>query len=348
MKSNGILILFLIILLSLEIHAQSNYLDGYVLTSETDTIFGKIDNKNYHDNSQFCDFKGVGSETITRFYPDKIYGYRFTNGKYYISKNVEIDSKQVQLFMEYLIHGKLDIFLVQDEGNSNHYFASKDTLPLTELKYSENMVTVDGVEKLKVSKPYIGLLTYYTSDCPSIKNEIPNLNDPDQKKLIHFAEKYHNLTCTNEKCIIYEKKLPLKIKINIAGGSAVYFSNNPFDKDPGVVPNYGFNIQFQQSQISESVYLGIGFYRLPEYEGFVLKGFQIPISINYYKSKTGISPMIAYEFDLNGAFIIQALKLGLNYQMKNMSLFIMADLKTMAIIKPFASSLNLGISYNLR
>jgi hypothetical protein len=348
MKRFSFLILSLAAAIFQKTQAQSNYLNGYILKSEKDTIFGIIENKNYFDNSKFCDFKTSNAESITRFYPENTYGYRFSNGKYYVSKNVDLDGKQVKLFMEYLIHGKLDIYFVQDIKNFNHYFASKDSLPLIELKYSEQTITDDGVQKIRESKQYIGLLNYFTGDCPSIKDEIPKLNEPDHKKLIHFAEKYHNLTCTDEKCIVYEKKLPRKIKLNIGGGQTYLYSNNDFVLKQGFVPDYGFNLLFQQSQRNEGVYLGIGLYRLPGFNGILIDDFQIPLSVNYYKIKMGFSPLLTYEFDLNGAFVVQALKLGLNYQLKSISFFLLADIKTLAIIKPYGTSINVGLNFDLR
>jgi hypothetical protein len=329
-----------------EIQAQSNFLEGYLLISEKDTLYGKIDNKEYYDNSQFCDFKDVKTDSVFRYYPEKIYGYRFKNGKYYVSKTIKIDNKQIRLFLEYLIHGNLDVYFYLDRTKQGHYFASKDSLPINELKYSENEINIDGRQMLQTIKGYMGILSFYTQDCQLIKKDIPKLNKLDHKKLINFAEKYHNLTCKDEKCIIYEKKLPRKVKFNVSGGPSYYFSDD-FDLNHTTNPSYGFNLLFQQSQKSEKIYLGIGLYRAIGLKG-VLKGYQIPLSINYISPRIGFSPIISYEFDLNFGFIVQALKLGINYQMKNMSVFLNTDVKTVFIIKPYASSVNLGLNIDLR
>jgi hypothetical protein len=63
---------------------------------------------------------------------------------------------------------------------------------------------------LHETRPYFGLLTYFTADCAAMKKDIKGLNELGHKKLISFAEKYHNLTCPDQKCIVYEKNSPEK------------------------------------------------------------------------------------------------------------------------------------------
>ena len=92
------ILIFLILLISIESLAQSNFNKGYIITTELDTIYGEIDNSDYYSNSQYCDFKDL-KNTVIRFFPDKIFGYRFIDGKYYVSKEINGN----KLFLEYLI-----------------------------------------------------------------------------------------------------------------------------------------------------------------------------------------------------------------------------------------------------
>ena len=327
--------------------SQSNFLDGYILASEKDTLFGKIDNKDYYSNSQFCDFKSSKTSTLTRYYPDKIYGYRFTNGKYYVSKTIETDTKQVRIFLEYIIHGRLDVYFYLDNNNQNHYYASKDSSQIKELKYSEKTEIIDGRVMLRESKDYIGVLNYFTQDCQSMKNAIPKLNEPDHKKLINFASKYHKITCPDEKCQIYEKRIPHKMKLNILGGESYHYGS-VFEPRKKINPIYGCDILFQQSQQSEKVYLGVGLHSSPHVEGFFAKDFKIPISIHYINPKLGLSPMFAYQFDANFAFISQTINAGLNYQLKGFSVFVIADITTAAIVIPYETGVCFGVNFDLR
>lgn len=333
-------VIALVIFISKITNAQSDFQYGYIITSRFDTLYGKIDNRNYNDNAQYCDFLNSGS--VVRYYPDQIFGYRFTKGKYYISK--EIGNKKV--FMEFLIDGKLDIYFSQDKEGINHYYASKDTLPLQELKYEKDILVIDGEYKSYESKKYIGLLSYYTHDCPSLAKEIPDLNELNHKNLIRFAKNYHDLTCPDETCLIYEKKLPFRIKLGVYGGTNIIFKNIT-ELEKGVYASYGFNILFQQAEINERIYIGLGLYRDGQM-GYGMSYCRIPFSINYLNPRPGFSPVISYQFDLNRGLFTEAIEIGMKYQLKKISLVLLTDNKTRIVIEPYSSSINFGLMYDLR
>jgi hypothetical protein len=349
MNSKFVLIIFLVFTVN-QIKAQNNFNDGYLLVSEKDTLFGQINNKNYYSNSQFCEFRYTISDSARRFYPEKIFGYRFKNGKYYVSRDIKIQDDTVRVFVEFLIHGKLDLYFFQDNGNNNHYYISKNMQPLNELIHIKEYIEKDSMQMLHETRPYFGLLTYFTADCAAMKNDIKGLNELGHKKLISFVEKYHNLTCPDQNCVDYEKKLSRKVKINVYGGSIFYLPYYLFGYESGqnnIDPDYGFNVLFQYTQRSEKIYLGIGLYRVKRFEGLIANGYQIPFSINYLNPRKGISPVVSYEFDLNTIAVAQAIRAGLKYQMKNTALFLTGSLNTALLVKAYATSINLGLTFDL-
>ena len=346
MNQKNIIVFLLTFFLYQEIKSQSNFQDGYILISQSDTLFGKIDNKYYYENSQFCDFLNIKSDSIIRFYPNNIFGYRFTNGKYYVSKIIEFENKKELIFMEYLVHGLLDFYFYQDKMSNNHYYTAKDTLSLKELRYINEIRNIDGYQMNYTSKPYIGLLIYYTNDCQQMKDDIIGLNEPDHKNLIKFAKKYNDLICKDKKCIIYEKQIPRGIKFSISGGSTFIF---PYASDlkQKIYPSYGINILFQQAQKRENFYLGIGFYNDGKMSSAV-NLYRIPLSFNYLNIKQGLHPLISYEFDLNSLCTSQAFKIGMKYKIKSSSIFLLADIKTDLLVIPYAVSSYLGLMFDLR
>jgi len=307
-------------------------------------LFGTINNREYFRNSMYCEFKAFHSDSIVRYSPEMIYGYRFVNGKYYISKTIELNSKKVNVFLEFLLHGKLDIYFLLDEASNSHYFVSKDSLAIKELKYSKSVKDVDDKQMLVESREYIPVLAYYTLDCNTMQKDILNLNELSVVKIMHFAEKYHNLTCKDEKCIIYEKKVPRKIKVNIGAGATIFWFSSISKK---VEPNYGFDILFQQSQQSEKIYLGLGLYKAEK--GFeYFHSLQIPLSISYLNPKMGFSAMYSYTFYLNYYALEQGIGAGIKYQTKFISYYLMAELQTGMLVIPVASSLKCGMTIDLR
>ncbi|MEI6061544.1 MAG: hypothetical protein WCR72_12605 [Bacteroidota bacterium] len=332
------------------IKAQTNFRDGYILVSESDTLFGKIDNKDYFQNSEYCDFRQVNSNSVVRYYPGRIYGYRFMDGKYYVSEKIILGQKQTELFMEYLIKGRLNIFYYQDRNFVPHYYASKDSVSLQELKYDEGVKEAGGVQVFYQEKQYTGILNYLTSDCPAIKADISKLNEPGQENLITIAKKYHNLTCTSEKCIIYDKKIPRKLLLGICAGSQAYFSNDLFSPDSStkgkMYPVYSFNVLVQQAQRLENFYLGIGFSCVPGVDDG--KNFyRIPLSLNYLNPRPGLSPFFSMEFDINRMFA-QAFIAGVKFQTPEVALSLSAGMNTLLIYRPYGYSLNFGLLFALR
>ncbi len=60
---------------------------------------------------------------------------------------------------------------------ANHYYVSKDTLPLRELLWSDRTKVIDGKNMRYHSKPFTGLLAYYTLDCPALREDIFKLTE---------------------------------------------------------------------------------------------------------------------------------------------------------------------------
>jgi hypothetical protein len=349
MNRKFVLIVLLIFSIN-HIKAQTNFIDGYVLVTEKDTLFGQIDNKNYYSNSQYCDFRHSPADPVVTFDPQKTFGYRFNKGKYYVSRDIKTEDGFARVFVEYLIHGILDVYFYQDKGNYNHYYISKDQQPLNELIHIKEYVEKDGLQMLHETRPYTGLLSWFTADCSAMQKDIENIKVLDHTKLISFAEKYHKLTCHDQKCVVYEKKLSRKIKINVYGGSTFYLPYYLYgykSDHNSIDPVYGMNFLFQYTQRSEKIYLGLGVYRAKGFEGIIADGCQIPFSINYLNPRKGLSPVISYELDLNSIAIAQAVRAGVKYQMKSTSVFLTGSLNTAFLIKAYASSVNIGLTFDL-
>jgi len=345
-KSCVVFILF-VIGFSFKNQAQSNFLPAYVLKTEFDTLYGFVNNNDYSSNSRFCDFKASEKGTTSRYFPEGIYGYRFINGKYYISRNIGIDNKPRALFMEYLIKGRLDIYFYQDESGVNHYMASKDSFPLEELQYSKRIEEIDGKHVEVVSRGYAGYLRFFTSDCPEIMDNIKNLDEPDHMNLIAFAKKYHELTCKNEKCIIYEKKLPRKVKLSFYGGPVLGFSKPNLSIKSGDLC-FGFNVLLQQLQRNERIYLGIGLIKESEViSSRYGSSLKLPVSINYLSPKQGFSPVYSYSVNLLTGTMDEEIDLGLNYRIYRTSFFGTAGLRTIFFVIPYAAFIKCGLQIDL-
>jgi len=212
MKSRILVFILFTISISL-IRAQTDFRPGYIITNNFDTIQGLIDYRGDIRNASVCVFKtSISTEPIT-YYPADIHGYRFIDGKYYISRIITKEENEVRLFLEYLVHGIADLYYYRD-NTGDHYLIEKEGENFVELT-SEQVEIYRGNKKyLKESKRYIGLLKATFSDCQEILPEIDNVK-LKHNDLINITSDYHTLVCEGEDCIIYEKKPPV-VSISVA------------------------------------------------------------------------------------------------------------------------------------
>lgn len=157
--------------------AQDNLQRGYILRDQNDTVYGFIDDKNYYFNSIFCDFKADHTDSLERLYPGDLYGYRFIDDKFYITKEIKLGGKDSLVFLEYLIHGKVDFYFMQDKARSNHYYATDGIAPLVELLYKKEVIHKDGKDYLKENNQYLSVLEFLTRATPELEKTITILRN---------------------------------------------------------------------------------------------------------------------------------------------------------------------------
>lgn len=218
-------LLFLCLFIALK--AQTNFLPGYIITNEGDTLKGLIDYRSDARNARICDFKLNSDSPLQEFLPFSIQGYRFNDGKYYVSREVTLGGQKVSLFLEYLVNGIADLYFYGD-GTSYHYFMEKTDGKLFELTNEEKEINVDGKLYLKDSKLYIGALKYAFADAKQLYPLI-NTTKLDHQSLINITRKYHDQVCDDYSCIVYEKQLPaVQFKLGATvglNGSVLQFRN---------------------------------------------------------------------------------------------------------------------------
>jgi hypothetical protein len=290
-----------VILLSLavvQISAQTDFKPGYIIENSGDTIFGEIDYRGDLLMTNTCKFK-TSDNLISEYQPKDIFGYRFIDGKYFISK----EFKGQNLFLEYLIKGKVNIYYYRD-NDGDHYLVDRDTLGLSELAYSQKIKYKDDVPYFVESKRYIGILQYYMQDAPKLNTRILNLNEPTRDNLVKLAKDYHNSVCDGEKCIIYEqKKHKVIVNMELLGGITYINKYLTGSDDLGNIyaenKNYfqsGLLFHFSMPRINEKIYLktGLIYSLLEDANKNKYNYIKIPIHLEYIAPKSyRIRPVIS-------------------------------------------------------
>jgi hypothetical protein len=258
----------LVLLWAVTSYAQS-FKPGYIITLKNDTIYGSIKYQNSNASALRCIFKKTEDTEERTYTPNGINGYRFENGKYYVSKNVEFNGQTQPLFLEYIVDGIVDLYMLY-QSNRDNYFIEKEN-KLYYLPEGEKTIIKEGKEYNYEDNRYKGILKtlFNESANASKKAETITLN---RESLINISTQYHNAVCEGEKCIVYKKeKTPRTKKLGIQYGynALKIFTNTSFRFPDAYLSNFetsyetfntvGFFFQINFPKLNENVFLQYSF-----------------------------------------------------------------------------------------
>lgn len=307
------------------LNAQTDFRPGYIVYASGDTLFGQIDYRGDLLMSSLCKFK-YADNTIREFSPTDILAYKFIDSKYYVSKEIN----GTILFLEYLIKGKVNFYYKRDY-KGHHYFLDKEDVKLTEIPYEEGIKFVDNKQFFYETTRHIGLLNYYLQDAPEFQKRIQTIKKPGHKSLINLAEDYHNAVCEGEKCVIYEKRLPLLMfNFEIIGGIVRYqdtedfyyfhnYSRKEYTDYNSDQKNFQIGIitHLWLPRTSEKLYFKTGIlFSTLDAKNFKENIYKIPIQIEYIYPTGIIRPIAAYGINIyNPGFTTIAASCGVNIKL---------------------------------
>ncbi|MBN2349147.1 MAG: hypothetical protein JXJ22_09935 [Bacteroidales bacterium] len=296
---------------------QKEYKPGYIISNNNDTISGFINLKSNYSNSLECDFKKTKEEKPLIYSPDEISGYRIENSKFYVSREVKIDSLKTRVFLEYLVDGIVDLYYYR-ELTREFYFIEKDSV-LIQLSNEEVEREINGVSMVGNSNQYIRMLNYLFSDSPEITRDLRNA-EFGYKPLINLTKNYHNAVCKDYDCIDYTKSTRSNIYIEGFLGGGVSWMGFKYSEDylQTINPNMGIMFRFMPLRMFHKWNLLTGFnYSRNNFEGeildekdYVSRDYDIlanysyisfPFIIEYCFVSSKIQPIIS--FGLNNVII---------------------------------------------
>jgi len=284
--------LFLLFFSQTEISAQSDFRPGYVILNNGDTLVCDIDYRGDYTMSNICRVR-TPDKIINEYRPWDISAFRFQESKYFVSR--EANGRLV--FLEYLVNGMISFYYLRDK-DGDHYYIEKEGVPLTELPYSNKLVTENGIMHYKETKTHIGLLKYYTQETPELVSEIEAIREPEPNKLIKLGEDYHNLVCTGEECIVYEKKkqfLSVSPELNL--GIASYLGISEPTKPMNY--RYGLLLHFWAPRVNEKFYFKTGLiYERLSLNGVYTSYFKYPFHLEYRYPRGKVRPTVSYGVNL--------------------------------------------------
>jgi len=199
------------------IDAATPYSKGYVVNTKNDTVYGLLRVGNNSFNAQKCVLKDSINHNEQVYTPDDISCYRFSNGKYYVSKSLTANDSTKKVFMEYLVKGIVDIYYYSDISEGR-YFVDKGDGILVELKNTKYTVVIDEKTYLRFKTEYITILSQMFLESTKTCEELLR-SELDYNSLTKLVVDYHKDMCTSEKCIVYAKKTnPEKLHFGVLLG----------------------------------------------------------------------------------------------------------------------------------
>ena len=325
------------------VKAQSNFRPGFIITNEMDTISGLIDFRSYEMNARICRFRlpDIGRENI--YHPGDIYGYRFTDdGKYYVSKDIEIESKQEKVFLEYLIQGIISLLFYPGE-ESDYYFFQDESGRMNPVTKRDKVILDEKTGKRFISEDniYKGAISYLFKDSRSLSKAAFSLPF-EQSKMIDLTKKYHDEMCTTgEECIIFQTKPDkyTKTKVSVYAGmqiltykiSSLFLEKNLIlsliREFNSILPEVGVQLNFSIPRKNQSISLQVDVslanfmekqkVRLePQHAQLEITGLVVSEKIGpkYIYHKGSIRPLLEGGFMMNRLFVSPVYTYNAGYQ----------------------------------
>lgn len=185
--------------------SQENYVPGYVIKNNTDTLFGFVDYRNWKNNPDRIMFKTKMQYDPVSFNPTDITEF-YVEGEIYVSAiiNTEIsptrtdeltEGSQLNLavdttFLQTLVRGGKSLYFYKNpEGRDNFYIKQETGLEL--LVYKRYLKQQDGKLVSVENRNYLGQLALYLNDCETINSKLENTSY-ELTSLIKLFQYYYN------------------------------------------------------------------------------------------------------------------------------------------------------------
>lgn len=186
--------------MSVSVFSQTDFRIGYIINNQGEKIDGYV---NYKENSsiyEYCEFKTTLDGVTTEYTPNSIKGYGFNKDKFFLSKNISIDSNtKKNKFLEVIVSGIATLY----KSTGTYYLEKEDAFK--ELNNEIIEYTQNNNVFRRQSKKYIGLLKVFLNDCKRVKRRI-DATSYGEKHLTKLIIDYNQ--CKGQKSIIYKENRP--------------------------------------------------------------------------------------------------------------------------------------------
>lgn len=206
MKNRIYLALFFLSFFHYSFSENMEWMKGYIVTNESDTIHGQLAYRDDRGGWKECVFRHSEKETYKVYSPDQISAYGYDSGLMFVSKDVKLFKVQQRLFVQSLLLGRMDLYYLDIEKCTEYpsgYTAyvvrtpSGEMLDFADPSRSDKRTVIRHQNQAK--------LNYLFSDYPQLQPRIKKM-DSSRDKWVALFQEYHDIICNEYTCTYYEEK----------------------------------------------------------------------------------------------------------------------------------------------
>ena len=192
--------------------AQINPKSGIIITNSGDTIRGIIDFRTNETLSRECEFWAEGKTEGKTYKPGDIEGFRFDgNGKYFVTRKLDVDGKPRLYFAEFMVKGMMNLYCVVESSDEHFFFEREDgeMAKLTSRAFRTTSTLQEVQDKMLEKKEQYGKVKYLLRDSWTAINDMSQTSlsqtNISRAGLVNVVRDYHKDVCTDgSTCMVYE------------------------------------------------------------------------------------------------------------------------------------------------
>jgi len=202
--------------------SAQNWLPGFVIVNERDTLWGEIDFRTQQLNQESAIFRTNRNSLVQVFSPKDIVGYRFTTtGSYFVSRDIEVNGNLKSVFVQVLTEGKLSLFYFADANRQSHFVFEKEAG--NQLSITRNKDQHVG-NRARRDNRFDMQIRDWLIDYQEIALRPRNF-EFDRETMLEIVHTYHKINCSvGRECIVFENRR--RVNTNFSVYSTI--ENNSF------------------------------------------------------------------------------------------------------------------------
>jgi len=331
-KSYVLLILLLVILFVMNFntsYSQENFLPGYVISSNGDTIRGLIDYRNWDRNPTEISFRETEVSGIENFKPTDIRSF-LVQDEIYVGAIVqtEISPRAVNnldyepgfkyqtdtAFLQTMVEGEKSLYFYKSPTRlDNYYIVVEGKFEL--LEYKQYLRDQGGTSLKLENNRYLGQLSVYFKDCPSIAAKIQTTNY-SKKSLEKLFQSFYE--CKGENLAFSKKTEKIMPEFGVFTGVSFTTVDLTSETFPALVnTEYSTSVNFTLGAILDLI-LARNQQKWSINNELMYSSFQVDGYYEYYESEEVHS---SFYHELGCAYIKLNTMVRFKYPVKNFFLF---------------------------